>query len=126
LYDFEAVVIPFDKNYSNMVFKPKTTELSQKTINIMRRMFEQLFECRQGLEHAKNTLQINKVDLNDVFRELDFTNKGYLTIDNIHNFADTNQCKFDRKQLELFFQRCCTNEQGNAIDFRDFYIYFSV
>lgn len=65
-------------------------------------LFKQLFECREILEQAKQTLKVENIDLNDIFRELDYSNRGFITLGSIEHFASGHVKSFSNKTFELF------------------------
>lgn len=103
-YDFEAVIVPLDKQYSSLAYKKQIQNMTETTISIIREVFEQLFLCRKSLDKVKNTLERENIDLNDIFNDLDFSKKGYLTQEDIQSFVKTSGCgtKLNKFALNLF------------------------
>ena len=102
-------------------FSPQTQEL-------LTVCFNKLFNLRKTISYAKSNISDLKIDLNELFQELDTRNKGFLDRTDfgpalrkvIPNFRES-----DIQEVDLFTANCDLDRDG-MVNFKDFYMYFSL
>lgn len=102
--------------------------LSQSTKELMATCFNKLFNLRKTITSIKRTIMHHKMDLNVLFSQLDTRNKGFLDRTDfapalrkvIPNFQES-----DIQEVDLFTANCDLDRDG-MVNFKDFYMYFSL
>lgn len=107
---------------------PKYPALSNETKEMIATCFNRLFSLRKTITNSRRSLKDQNVDLNEVFDEVDRENKGYLErvdFENvitsvIPNFKESDLCEVG------LFARKCDLDNDMKVNFKDFYIFFSL
>lgn len=119
-----------EKNYDSI-----SGELSQVYKDTLKEVFLSLFKTRKVIMDVKKILKIKNVNLNEVFEELDRQDLGFTTTSGLlgmlvkvkdYSGVEDKLCHFRPSAVELFMNRINLSGEKGVINFKDFYIFFSL
>jgi Ca2+-binding EF-hand superfamily protein len=102
--------------------------ISAPTIEMVATCFNRLFSLRKTITKVKRRLKEESVDLNVVFDELDVEGKGFLEKKDFERFLVKIIPEFKETRLDevnLFTKKCDLDRDGR-VNFKDFYMFFSL
>lgn len=102
--------------------------ISNDTLKILADCFNRLFSTRKTIIRGKKILKENDIDLNSIFEEIDSGKKGYLEKNDFTNFLKKFSPEFQESGVEeigLFVNRCDL-DRDTRINFKDFYMFFTM
>lgn len=102
--------------------------VSQDTVQLLATCFNRLFSSRKTILRGKKILKDNGVDLSGMFEELDGGKKGFLEKKDLVKFLEKFVPEIKESELEevgLFVNRCDL-DRDTRINFKDFYMFFTL
>lgn len=136
--EVKAMVMPVSTTEYREYLSEKTDsnkELTPEYRNCLKNLFENLFKMRKIILEVKKNLKKLKVDLNDIFEEVDKSDLGFTTTSSLLELFDRVRlsegiseefCRFRPSAVELFLYRVNLSDKMGVINFKDFYIFFSL
>ena len=102
--------------------------LSPATRDLIKTCFSKLFSLRKMLTTMKQEISASALDLNIVFEQLDTRKRGYLDRTDFSPAIKKVNPEFresDIQEVDLFTANCDLDRDG-MVNFKDFYMYFSL
>lgn len=126
------MVIPSDGNAKNRIFEkpqnPEKFEFTKETKEILKETFDVLFKSRTGINNSKKFLKQSGVEIHEIFDSLDLSQNEKLSKSEFVHFLREYAPDFresENGEIELFLKSCDIDKDG-FINFKDFYMFFSV
>lgn len=122
---------PKDLSYSLKLEEPpnpKYPALSDETKEMIATCFNRLFSLRKTITKSRRMLKDANVDLNEIFDEIDKSGKGYLDREDFGRVIVKVIPSFKESELEEvgLFAGKCDLDNDLKVNFKDFYIFFSL
>lgn len=126
------MIMPNDGNAKNRIFEtpqnPEEFKFSEATKKLLKETFEVLFESRQEIHNCKKIMKSKGIEIHEVFDVLDISQNEKLSKSEFINFLTEFSPEFkesENHEIELFLKNCDIDKDG-FINFKDFYMFFSV
>lgn len=104
-------------------------EFYRLTLRDILTLFQQHLKTREVILEVKQKLSKNNIDISSLFESLDVKNKGFLEkkdfIDLFEKRGKENMNSLHPEEIDLFVSRCDLDGDGK-VDYRDFYLFFSL
>ena len=147
--ELSSMLLPIDpeKRYQDKLARSFSEEpeggFCEATLGILTELFNELFKMRKIITEAKREIKKQGIQLNDVFDYFDEENNSFATTERVKSVAvwalgkrgqvlgvvedDGSQSRWSDLSVKLFAERVSLEgfSDGN-INFKDFYIFFSV
>ena len=126
--DFFDMVVPYDKNYRNIVEKRKpksccpckSTEIFMFTTKLfLKNLLKDLIDYENKFNIMRKKLFTLTINLNEIFNNIDINNLGYFYEENLYIYLDKNGLIEDENDSDLLFIRLDKNRDG-TVDFNEF------
>lgn len=77
---------------------------------------------------VKEVLNKDSVDMNELFLSIDVRANGELRVADFVNFFEKNSVGLENmnEKLEIFIDKVNLREVGQAVSFKDFYMFFNI
>ena len=126
--DFFDMIVPFEKDYRNMVEKRYPNEKNsyknpevfmEETRIVLNILFTNLIESEIKLNNMKKEFSTLRIKLRDIFGIIDQDYKGFFTKENLDTYLKHNCIFSNTKDSDLLFIRLDKNRDGK-IDLDEF------
>ena len=126
------MIYPFNDSFALNMHKDcqttRSNDFSKKTMLCLARTFKSLISLRKTVQEVKSELRNRRIDLDIVFEEIDLTRRGYLLkvdFERLFSIALPNFKESPAEELGLFVRRIDI-DKDTRINYRDFYLFFSL
>ena len=125
--DFFDIIVPFEKNYRlrvedrmpNSCCPCRSLEaFSSRTINELRDLFNLIINLENEINNMRKMFGTLKLNLRDIFGNVDTSNKGFFTSEELIEYLDNNQILMNVRDADLLYIRLDKNRNGR-IDYSE-------
>ena len=125
--DFFDIIVPFEKNYRlrvedrmpNSCCPCRSLEaFSSRTINELRDLFNLIINLENEINNMRKMFGTLRLNLRDIFGNVDTSNKGFFTSEELIEYLDNNQILMNVRDADLLYIRLDKNRNGR-IDYSE-------
>jgi Ca2+-binding EF-hand superfamily protein len=125
--DFFDIIVPFEKNYRlrvedrmpNSCCPCRSLEaFSSRTINELRDLFNLIINLENEINNMRKMFGTLRLNLRDIFGNVDTSNKGFFTSEELIEYLDNNQILMNVRDADLLYIRLDKNRNGK-IDYSE-------
>ena len=117
-----------NKMPKNSGLNPNGLVLSQECTNLLRDVFQTLFESRKVQQAAKLKFKERNLDFHRIFEKIDLQRKGFLVRDDFYQYLKDGINEFREGEFQevTIFTNLCDLDNDGKVTFKDFYMFFSL
>ena len=125
--DFFDIIVPFEKNYRLRVENREPNSccpcrsleaFSPRTINELKDLFNLIINLENEINNMRRMLGTLRLNLRDVFGNVDISNKGFFSSEELLEYLDKNQILDNIRDADLLYIRLDKNRNGK-IDYSE-------
>jgi Ca2+-binding EF-hand superfamily protein len=127
---FVEMLCPLDNTYALKIDEndASSTEFNETTLHGIGRCFKRLIEIRGVMLEVREFIRNNLIDLDALFEEIDLFQRGYLTKIDFERILTIVLPDYKESALEEIgiFMRRVDLDKDTRVNYKDFYLFFSV
>ena len=123
--DFFDIIVPFEKNYRQIVERrnptsdsPNPDNFSPNTMNGLGELFNLILAAENEINNMRKLFGTLRLNLRDIFSLIDKRNLGSFTTDELIEYLENNRMMNNNRDADLLFIRLDKNRNGK-IDFSE-------